>query len=58
MRPALVLRVAGKPADAQRAMESAAKPEPAKRCRARHGSARCELPAGHVGPHNSHWGDF
>lgn len=29
-----------------------------KRCRARQGSARCELPAGHAGLHNSHFGDF
>lgn len=28
------------------------------RCKARHGSARCELPKGHEGRHNSEWGDF
>jgi hypothetical protein len=59
MRPALLLRVSGKPAQAQAAVDAAAqaKPEP-PRCRARRGGTRCEREAGHAGPHSSEWGDF
>ena len=29
-----------------------------KRCRSRRGSVRCELEAGHGGPHSSEFGDW